>query len=103
MAWAMLQAQGRHFDIFVMQQTPGLHFNRGALLNAGVLLLQASEYDYFVMHDVDTIPTEAGNMPYAFPEGQSPMHLTPPGLHPKGIRYQVRLALWLWVCSGMDL
>ncbi|KAK9802642.1 hypothetical protein WJX73_010123 [Symbiochloris irregularis] len=85
---AFLLNQGRHFDIFVIEQTPGLHFNRGALLNAGVLLLQASAYDYFIFHDVDTIPTEAGNIPYAYPEGLNPMHLTPPGIHPKGIRYE---------------
>lgn len=84
-----LQAQGRLFDVFVIQQSEGLLFNRGALLNAGVLLLQASTYDYFVFHDVDTIPSEAGNIPYEFPGGLVPLHLTPYEIHPKGIRYEV--------------
>ncbi len=38
-----------------LNQAPGLHFNRGALLNAGALLLAGSEYDCFVFHDVDTV------------------------------------------------
>lgn len=85
---SFLKAQGQQHDVFVIEQSPLLHFNRGALLNAGVLLLQASEYDYFIFHDVDTIPTEAGNISYAFPDGPRPMHLTPPEIHPKNIRYQ---------------
>ena len=36
-------------------QAPGLHFNRGALLNAGALLLQDAAYDCLVFHDVDTV------------------------------------------------
>ena len=51
------QAQNRSFDIFILQQSPLLRFNRGALLNAGVLLLAGSEYDHFCFHDVDTLPT----------------------------------------------
>lgn len=98
-----MQAQGQQHDVFVIEQSPLLHFNRGALLNAGVLLLQASEYDYFIFHDVDTIPTEAGNISYAFPDGPRPMHLTPPEIHPKNIRYQVCSWLpgvpWLMIIS----
>jgi N-terminal region of glycosyl transferase group 7 len=36
----VFQAQGRDFDIVVVEQADRLRFNRGALLNAGVLLLQ---------------------------------------------------------------
>ncbi len=39
----------------LLEQVPGLHFNRGALLNAGALLLAGSEYDCLVFHDVDTV------------------------------------------------
>ena len=39
----------------VLDQAPGLHFNRGALLNVGALLLAGSEYDCLVFHDVDTV------------------------------------------------
>ena len=53
-----MQAQGRDFGIFVIEQSPKNKFNRGALLNAGVLLLAGSGYDHFCFHDVDTIPTE---------------------------------------------
>jgi N-terminal region of glycosyl transferase group 7 len=46
---------GADASIFVLEQAPGLHFNRGALLNAGALLLAGSGYDCFVFHDVDTV------------------------------------------------
>lgn len=46
---------GADASIFVLEQAPGLHFNRGALLNAGALLLAGSSYDCFVLHDVDTV------------------------------------------------
>jgi len=66
----LLQAQGRDFTIFVLEQSPqALRFNRGMLLNAGVALLAGSSYDYFVFHDVDTTPTEAGGLPYDYPYG----------------------------------
>lgn len=42
-----LTAQRRDFDIIVLEQTPRYLFNRGALLNAAILLLQGSAYDYF--------------------------------------------------------
>ena len=58
----MLQEQGRRFNIFVLQQSPRLRFNRGALLNAGALLLAGSEYDHFIFHDVDTLPQLRGNV-----------------------------------------
>lgn len=65
----MKQAQGRAFGIFVMEQSAGLRFNRGMLLNSGVALLKGSDYDYFVFHDVDTVPTETGAIPYDYPYG----------------------------------
>jgi hypothetical protein len=67
-----LQAQGRDFTIFVLEQSSALRFNRGMLLNAGVTLLAGSSYDYFVFHDVDTTPTEVGGLPYDYPYGLSP-------------------------------
>ena len=50
-----LARSGVDASIFVLEQAPGLHFNRGALLNAGALLLAGSSYDCLVFHDVDTI------------------------------------------------
>lgn len=53
----------RPFKIVFVTQTPGLPFNRGALLNAGVVeyikLCQAQrtcQPNEFIFHDVDTIP-----------------------------------------------
>lgn len=80
-----LERQHRDFDIFVLEQGDGYLFNRGALLNAGVLLLQGSAYDHFVFQDVDTIPLdrETGGVQYRYPRGEAPLHLSPFGMHPK--------------------
>ena len=67
----------------LLEQSARLRFNRGALLNAGVLLLSGLDYDYFVFNDVDTVPAKGSGVHYAFPEGSFPLHVTPPGLHPK--------------------
>ena len=72
-----LQAQGRDFGIFVLEQAAGLRFNRGMLLNSGVAMLAGSDYDYFVFHDVDTVPTETGAIPYDYPYGESFLHDLP--------------------------
>ena len=49
-----LETAGRRFDIYVMQQSQGGAFNKGALFNAGVAL--HPDYDYYVLHDVDQVP-----------------------------------------------
>ena len=48
----------------MVEQAPGLPFNRGALINVGFRLL-GSEVDYICLHDVDRIPIEAD---YGWPE-----------------------------------
>jgi N-terminal domain of galactosyltransferase/N-terminal region of glycosyl transferase group 7 len=50
--------------VLIIEQAPGLPFNRGALLNAGFRFL-APEVDYICLHDVDRIPIEAD---YRWPE-----------------------------------
>jgi hypothetical protein len=80
-----MQAQGREFEIFIIEQSSEHRFNRGALLNAAALLLQDSEHDYFVFHDVDTQPTKEGNIQYNFPTGPAPYHITPAELHPNAL------------------
>ena len=85
---AAVQAQGREHTFLILEQSPRLRFNRGALLNVGVLFLSGSDFDYFAFHDVDTIPTEQGNIQYSYPSGRAPLHLTPPGIHPN-VRYEV--------------
>ena len=137
-----MQGQNCSFDIFVLQQSPRLRFNRGALLNAGVLLLAGGQYSHFVFHDVvstscrvllgpahaqmvchasgwscqaqtafayadkstytafvqDTLPVPRGNLPYAHPAGDRPLHLTGPGLHPR-VNYEVLHTLPLCFCT----
>ena len=83
-----------NFDIVVMEQSPHFRFNRGALLNAGVLLLSGLDHDYYVFNDADTVPAKGSGLDYAFPEGSRPLHLTPPHLHPK-YSFDVRSCLGL--------
>lgn len=77
-----LMAQGRSFTIFVIEQSAQYLFNRGALLNIGFQLLHGSDCDHFAFQDVDTIPTDRGNVQYSYPAGAAPLHLTPYGVHP---------------------
>ena len=46
---------GLDHQIFLMEQSDQSRFNRGALLNIGVLLLEGSDYDFFAFHDVDVM------------------------------------------------
>jgi len=45
--------------IIVAEQVAGKPFNRGKLLNAGILEYVASNDSYIITHDVDAIPSEA--------------------------------------------
>lgn len=49
-------------DIFIIEQEEGKPFNRGKLLNIGMIL---SDADYFALHDVDMLPVKSD---YSFPE-----------------------------------
>jgi len=89
----LLQAQGRSFTVFVIEQSAQYLFNRGALLNIGFQLLEGSDYDYFAFQDVDTIPTDRGNVQYSYPAGAAPLHLTPYGIHPTA-NFEVRASSW---------
>ena len=96
----MWQDELVNFDIVVLEQSPHYRFNRGALLNAGVLLLSSLDHDYYVFNDVDTVPAKGSGLYYAFPEGSRPLHLTPPNLHPKythGVRSRLTCCL---TCSA---
>ena len=77
------QAEHVNFDIFILEQSPNFRFNRGALLNAGVLLTSSLDHDYYIFNDVDTVPAEGSGVHYDYPEGDRPLHVTPPGQHPK--------------------
>ena len=77
------QAEDINYDIVILEQSPNFRFNRGALLNAGVLLTSSLDHDYYIFNDVDTVPAEGSSVHYRYPEGDRPLHVTPPGLHPK--------------------
>lgn len=59
-----MQARFKNADIFIIEQVPGKPFNRGKLLNIGVL--EAPGYDYYALHDVDMLPVQAD---YSAPVG----------------------------------
>lgn len=52
-----MQARFKNADIFIIEQAPGKPFNRGKLLNIGVI--EAGEYPYFALHDVDMLPVQS--------------------------------------------
>src|SRR5678816_4793642 len=51
----ILKKQGH---VYVIEQMDDKGFNLGKLINAGFLEFH-KEFDYFVIHDVDTIPEQA--------------------------------------------
>ena len=69
-----LQRQLLAYTIFVIEQAPGLSFNRGILLNIGfVEAMKIRQFDCFVFHDVDLIPENDWNV-YACAD--QPAHLS---------------------------
>lgn len=59
----MMVRQQLEYQIFVVFQTPGFRFNKGALANAGYLeVMKLRHWDCIIFHDVDTIPTDDRNM-----------------------------------------
>jgi hypothetical protein len=51
-----LKLQDIEFQIFILDQSADTNFNRGLLVNAGVLMLEGSDFDHFCIHDADTLP-----------------------------------------------
>jgi xylosylprotein 4-beta-galactosyltransferase len=76
-----LNSQGVRHRLLVLHQIDGLRFNRAALINAGHSLSAKIGCDYLVMHDVDLLPLNP-ELLYQYP-GDSALHLSPAGLHPK--------------------
>lgn len=71
---AFLMNQQLEYGIYVVEQTKGLEFNRGFLFNVGYKeALKDSDYDCFVLHDVDLLPENDHNI-YTCPVDQ-PKHL----------------------------
>lgn len=50
-------------DVIVVEQLQGKPFNRGKLLNIGVI--ESPGYDYYALHDVDMLPVKSN---YTYPE-----------------------------------
>lgn len=61
----------KDFRIVVVEQAPGLPFNKGKLLNAGFEHTKRA-YDHYVFHDIDLLPLEADYSPCAVPTHLSP-------------------------------
>jgi hypothetical protein len=57
------------YSVVIVEQTPGLPFNRGALNNIG-FLLKERESDYTCFHDVDYLPVWAD---YSYAEEPTPI------------------------------
>lgn len=55
------------FKLVVVIQSPGAPFNRGALINIGVKLINSNPEDIFFTHDVDINPFEKTILKYYKP------------------------------------
>jgi hypothetical protein len=62
------------FKIFIVEQTEGQKFNRGELLNIGYLQAKEEEYNYFIFHDVDLLPSTELKQ-YYVETNPNPVHL----------------------------
>lgn len=70
----VLANQQIDYGVFVIEQVDSEKFNRAKLLNAGVLeSLALYDYQCFVFHDVDLVPTDDRNV-YTCPE--NPRHMS---------------------------
>lgn len=71
-------------EIFVMEQSDGDLFNRGALLNAGVSICKADEHDIICFHNLNLLPTPDCILHYVTPlQPYSIRHLRAKGSHDK--------------------
>lgn len=71
----MMMRQQLEYQIFIVSQTHGHRFNKGAVLNAGFLeAMKIRHWDCVIFHDVDTIPMDDRNL-YDCPRA-NPRHLS---------------------------
>lgn len=60
---SLMMRQQLEYQIFVIFQTRGFWFNKGALYNVGyVEAMKRQKWDCFIFHDIDTIPMDDRNM-----------------------------------------
>lgn len=58
-----LMRQQLEYQIFIVYQTSGYWFNRGALFNVGFIEAQkVRQWDCFILHDIDTVPVNDRNL-----------------------------------------
>lgn len=70
----MLKRQQLEYQIFIVFQTSGFRFNKGALLNVGFIeAMKQRQFDCFIFHDADIIPMDDRNL-YDCPR-VNPRHL----------------------------
>ncbi|KAL3667518.1 hypothetical protein V7S43_007737 [Phytophthora oleae] len=63
------------FHIFILEQSlDGRKFNRGKLLNAGFDMAR-NDYDVYIFHDVDLLPSEELGEYYTMVPSVGPMHI----------------------------
>jgi len=71
----IFQRQLLDYRIFVVEQSPGAPFNRGALMNIGYReALKIDDFDCLVFHDVDLLPEDDRNL-YECPSS-GPKHMS---------------------------
>lgn len=68
-----LQKQNLHYRIFVVDQNDTLPFNRAKMLNYGSKIAMALGMECLILHDVDLLPVNSGNI-YAC--GRKPRHMS---------------------------
>ena len=67
--------QNKNVKVFIIEQSDdNRKFNRGQLLNLGFLLAEKENFDNYIFHDVDLIPSE-DLLPYYFYKSDYPLHL----------------------------
>lgn len=57
-----LQNQKLHYRIFIITQNDNLPFNRAKLLNYGAKVAMQLGIDCLILHDVDLLPLNTGNI-----------------------------------------
>ncbi|VEN33865.1 unnamed protein product [Callosobruchus maculatus] len=57
-----LQNQRIHYQIFIVDQNDTLPFNRAKMLNYGAKVAIEMDYSCLILHDVDLIPINTGNI-----------------------------------------
>lgn len=58
-----LMRQQLEYQVFIVFQTHGYWFNRGALFNVGFLeALKVQQWDCFIFHDIDMVPMDDRNL-----------------------------------------